>query len=246
MKNASPSTSSWKEGLIDSLPITASYIIYGAIFGMLAGQAGLTSWESIAMSVLVYSGASQFAGSSLIAEQASVWAIILTTCLLNLRHFLMGLSISPHYQRFSTAQVNGLAFFLTDEQYALTLNRFRHRESDVPYILSVSVALYTGWCGGTWIGTAAGAWIPDPASLGLGFSFTAMFLALAYYQLSSLLRIFAFLLCGAASVFLSFVVPNGLPVLIAGCLAFAIGYFWPTQEDGDQTAAEETRGAESA
>lgn len=246
MKNETPH-SSWKQGLLDALPLIASYVLFGAIFGMMAGQAGLSSWESVAMSLLVYSGAAQFAASSMIAEHAGIWAIILTTCLLNLRHFLMALSISPHYQRFSRSQVNALAFFLTDEQYAVTLNRFRHHQSDLPYIVSVSVSLYAGWCTGTWIGTAAGSWIPDPAALGLGFSFTAMFLALAYYQLSSLIRILTFLLCGALAVGLSFVVPTGLPVLIAGCLAFAIGYALPAKDaEEEQGEKEDTRGVESA
>ncbi|USG67313.1 AzlC family ABC transporter permease [Brevibacillus ruminantium] len=245
MKNAPPLASTWKQGLLDAAPLIASYILFGAIYGMIAGQAGLTSWETLAMSLFVYSGAAQFAASSMIAEHAGMWAIILTTCLLNLRHFLMALSISPHYQRFTNSQVNALAFFLTDEQYAITLNRFRHHQSDLPYIVSVSVSLYASWCGGTLLGTAAGNWIPDPASLGLGFSFTAMFLALAYYQLSSVIRIFAFLLCGAVSVGLAFVVPTGLPVLIAGCLAFAIGYLLPVKEEADHLT-EDNRGVESA
>lgn len=242
MKWPPQTAASLKQGAWDALPITASYILFGAIFGMMSMQAGLTAWESVAMSIFIYTGAGQFSAISMLSEHASMWAIILTTCLLNTRHLLMGISISPYYQRFSSAQVNTLAFFLTDEQYAITLNRFRHHQSDVPYIVGVGVSLYLSWMAGTWLGTIAGQWIPDPASLGLGFSFTAMFLALAYYQLVSLARILTFLFCGAIAVYFALVLPSGLHLLIAGLTAFLIGYVLPP---GKETTEEEAVTASS-
>jgi 4-azaleucine resistance transporter AzlC len=246
MKWSQDSLDSMRRGFLDALPITASYVLFAAIFGMLALQTGLSAWESVAMSLIVYTGAGQFAALSMLAEQASASAIILTTFLLSSRHFLMGLSMSPHYQRFSPAEVHLLAFFLTDEQYAITLNRFRHHQSDVPYILGVSLPLYFSWCGGTWLGAVAGQWIPDPASMGLGFSFTAMFLALAYYQLTTLVRVFTFLLCGAVAVGLALVLPSGLDLLAAGILAFAIGYAWPNREPRESSEQPAVQEVESA
>lgn len=235
------SYSSFKNGLWDALPIMASYVLFGAIYGMMALQAGLNTWESLAMSLFVYSGAAQFSAVSMIAEQASMWAVLITTCLLNTRHLLMGLSISPHYQQFSRKQVDGLAFLLTDEQYAIALNRFRHEQSRASYIFGVGVSLYLCWIVGTWIGTVAGQWIPDPASLGLGFSFTAMFLALAYYQLVSVARIATFLICGAIAVLFSILLPNGLHLLIAGVVAFLVGYMLPAKDQSGTQAAPQSR-----
>ena len=246
MKSSLQSMAAFKSGLLDALPITASYIPFGAIFGMVAMQAGLTSWESIAMSMFVYTGAGQFSAVSMIAEQAGFWAILITICLLNTRHLLMGLSISPYYQQFSNAKVNVLAFFLTDEAYAITLNRFRREKSQEAYIYGVSISLYLSWVFGTWLGTVAGQWIPDPASLGLGFSFTAMFLALAYYQLVSVVRIVTFLLCGGLAVLCALWLPNGLHLLIAGAVAFFIGYLLPSREEADAASAEPARGGETA
>ncbi|UFJ41685.1 AzlC family ABC transporter permease [Brevibacillus humidisoli] len=237
MKQTEKARPSYRQGMIDALPITISIVLFGAIFGMLCLQVGLTPWQSVAMSLMVYAGSAQFTALSMLGEQASLWAIVLATFLLNSRHFLMGLSMSVHYQRFSAKQTNLLAFFLTDEQYAITLNRFRHHRSDIGYIVAVSLLLYTAWSVGTLIGTLAGRWIPDPDSLGLGFSFTAMFIALAYYQLTSALRIFTFFLCGTAAVALAQVLPNGLHLLAAGIVAFLIGYLVPqTKTD---TADEE-------
>lgn len=237
---------SMRQGIIDSLPITVSIILFGAIFGMLSLQTGLSAWQSVAMSLIVYAGSAQFTALSMLAEQANPWAIVLATFLLNSRHFLMGLSMSPHYQRFSPLEVYTLAFFLTDEQYAITLNRFRHHQSEVGYIFGVSLALYVGWCGGTWVGTVAGKWIPDPASLGLGFSFTAMFLALAYYQLFSFVRVLTFLVCGTVAVGLALVLPSGLHLLAAGLLAFAIGYVMPVSEKNRAAGHAAVQEVESA
>lgn len=246
MIGSSASRASFRSGLWDALPLTASYILFGAIFGMMSMQAGLSAWESVAMSLFVYSGAAQFSAISMLADHAGMWAIVLTTCLLNTRHLLMGLSISPYYTRFSTSQVNGLAFYLTDEQYALSLNRFRQHPSEASYLVAIGASLHVSWCTGTWLGTVAGQWIPDPSSLGLGFSFTAMFLALAYYQLISFTRILTFLLCGGLAVYAAMTLPNGLHLLIAGLVAFFIGCAVPTKAAGEGTPAKSAQEVESA
>jgi 4-azaleucine resistance transporter AzlC len=234
----------FRQGLIDALPITLSFILFGGIFGTLSMQVGLSPWQSAAMSLIVYAGSAQFTALSMLAEQANWWAIVLATFLLNSRHLLMGLSLSPYYQHLSTKQVNLLAFFLSDEQYAITLNRFQRQGSDIRYIVAVSLMLYAGWNVGTLLGTIAGRWIPDPAALGLGFSFTAMFLALAYYQLTSALRIFTFVFCGAAAVGLALILPDGLHLLAAGVISFLIGYLFPQAEPDTAGTNRQAQGEE--
>ncbi|MFM1653999.1 AzlC family ABC transporter permease [Brevibacillus sp. B_LB10_24] len=227
-----------RQGLIDAAPISVSVALFGAIFGMLSIQAGLSGWQSLAMSLIVFAGSSQFTALSMLSERAGSLSIILATFLLNSRHFLMGLSLSPYYRSFPKLLTGIFAFFLTDEQYAIILNRFRHHPSHAAYVFTVGLALYIGWCAGTWLGTIAGQWLPDPAALGLDFSFTAMFLALAYYQLGSLLRILTFLATGAVAAGLALLLPNGLHLLAAGLFAFAVGYFAqqsPVEQEAETT-----------
>jgi len=243
---SSDSRAAFRQGFLDALPITASYVLFAAIFGMLSLQAGLVPWQSVAMSLIVYAGAAQFTALSMLADDASLWAIVLTTFLLNSRHLLMGFSLAPYYQHYTRTQVNGLAFLLTDESYAITLNRFQKHFNHPAYTFAVSISIYIAWAGGTWLGTAAGHLIPDPASLGLGFSFTAMFLALAYYQLSSLLRILTFIGLGVLAIWLSLLLPSGLPLLIVGIVAFAIGYFLPAEKAAKAEASSQMQEVESA
>ncbi len=245
MKQPVSRRTEYRQGLLDALPLTISLILFGGIFGMLSIQAGLTSWQSLAMSLIVFAGASQFTAISMIPEHTGIWAIILTTFLLNSRHLIMGLSMAPHYKDFSQKHVNVLAFLFVDEQYALSLNRFRQHKSDATYALAVGLSLYLSWAFGTWIGTIAGQWLPDPAALGLNFSFTAMFLALAYYQLQSVARIMAFLFCGAIAVWLGMILPNGLHLLAAGIVAFGIGYFLPQKQENTAREANSTQEVKS-
>ncbi|MFC3882133.1 AzlC family ABC transporter permease [Bacillus songklensis] len=224
----------WKKGFTDALPIAFSFILFGGIFGMLSVQTGLSVLESVGMSLIVFAGSAQFTAISLLSDHASMWTIILVTFFINSRHLLMGLSMSPYYQPFSNKFSTIMAFFLIDEQYAITMNHFRHHKATQRYIMAVSFTLYGTWVIGTWLGTLTQSLIPDPEQLGLGFSFTALFLALVYFQFTSPLRIAVFILCGVASVLFSFILPYGLHLLAGGAIAFAIGYFFNNEKVGEQ------------
>ena len=220
-----------KQGFIDAIPIGLSLVVFGAIFGVMSIQADLSIWESVVMSLIVFAGSAQFASLSLISEDVYIWTIVLTTFLINSRHLLMGLSMSPYYTSFPKWYTNILAFFLIDEQYAITLHRFKDHRPHLAYIISVSLTLYITWFIGTVLGGFVGALIPDPGGLGLGFSFTAMFLSLVYFQLSSRLRVFTFIVCGALAVFLVSIIPSGLNLLVAGMIAFLFGYFFEAEKE---------------
>ncbi|MGO0062186.1 AzlC family ABC transporter permease [Brevibacillus fluminis] len=249
MIQAKPAESKWaafREGVVDALPMVFSFVIFGGIFGLLATNTGLLAWQSVAMSLVVFAGSAQFTALSMLGEHTGLVAIIIATFLLNSRHLLMGLSMSPYYKSYPTKHVNMLAFLFIDESYAITLNRFRTHPSNMMYVYGTSLALYATWVGGTWLGTVAGKWLPDPASLGLGFSFSAMFLALVYYQLYSPLRIVTFVACGGAAVVLAFILPNGLHLLAAGLLAFGIGYFLGPKQETAPSEENLPKGVESA
>ncbi|MFD1739746.1 AzlC family ABC transporter permease [Bacillus salitolerans] len=222
----------WKKGFLDALPIGLSLLVFGAIFGLMSIQADLSAWQSMAMSLIVFAGSAQFATLSMLTDGVNFWMIVLTTFLINSRHFLMGLSMSPYYKGFSTTYTNVMAFFLIDEQYAIKLNHFRNHLPNKYYIIAVSLTLYLTWFIGTSIGTVAGSWIPDPEKLGLGFSFTAMFLALVYFQLTSLKKVIVFIVCGGLAILLTLLLPNGLNLLITGIVAFLIGFV--SKEDKEQ------------
>ncbi|MEJ8544932.1 AzlC family ABC transporter permease [Brevibacillus borstelensis] len=215
---------SWKQGIRDSVPIGMSFLVFGGIFGMMALQAGMSSGESVLMSFFVHAGSSQFAVLPMLVEGAGFWTMVMVTFFMNSRHLLMAMSLAPYYSRHNRRFADLIAFFLSDEQYAITYNRIRQAGFDKAYILSVSIFLHLFWALGTWLGSLFGQFLPDPERFGLEFSFTAMFLALTVGLLTSPMRIAVFVGCGAVACLFSLVADSGLHVLGAGLLAFAVGY----------------------
>ncbi len=216
----------WRRGLKDALPISISLLLFSGIFGVMAMQSGITPFEAVLMSASVFAGAAQFAALPMIADQASMITVFLTVFLLSSRYFLTSLSMSPYYAQFGSSFSNISAFFMSNEQYAVTYTHFSHYRSTKSYITAVSLFLYGSWILGTLIGTLISELIPgDPRTMGFSFTFTAMFLAMAFNQLSTKFLLFTFILCGLLSTYLATALPYSLHILISGIIAFFIGYF---------------------
>jgi 4-azaleucine resistance transporter AzlC len=166
------------DGVKKSIPVAISVFAYGLVFGVLARQAGLTMLEALLMSGLVYAGASQFVALGLWAMPLPVGAIILTTLIVNLRHLLMGASVSPWFSRLPFTKVYGTLFFLSDESWALLMGEFARGKRNAAFLLGSGAALYVAWVSAALVGRTLGGVIQDPAQWGLDFTFTAVFIAL--------------------------------------------------------------------
>jgi len=166
------------DGAKKSIPIAASVFAYGLVFGVLARQAGLSLLEALLMSGLVFAGASQFVALGLWAAALPVGAIILTTLIVNLRHLLMGASISPWFSRLPFARAYGTLFFLSDESWALLMGDFARGKRNAAFLLGSGAALYIAWVSAAIVGRTLGGVIQDPAQWGLDFAITAVFIAL--------------------------------------------------------------------
>jgi 4-azaleucine resistance transporter AzlC len=150
---------------------------FGLVYGVLARQAGLSLPATIAMSALVFAGASQFTAVS-IWGQASGPLIVLTTLIINLRHLLMGASVAPHLREESKAWKGILAFGLVDESYALAISRYLQGEGSREFFLAANLALYATWVLSGLVGGLAGGQVVDPGRWGIGLVFPLTFLGL--------------------------------------------------------------------
>jgi len=153
-------------------------VAYGLVYGMLAGQAGMTLGEAGCMSAFVFAGASQFVALDMWTQPLSVAALALMALVVNLRHVLMGASLGPHIAGVGALRAYGSMFFLVDEGYALTAAYHARGGRKASFLLGTGLVLYVVWLGATLVGHAAGGLVPDPARFGLDFAFTAAFLAL--------------------------------------------------------------------
>jgi 4-azaleucine resistance transporter AzlC len=159
-------------------PLDVGVAAFGLVFGAAAVNAGLSAVEALLMSVLVFSGAAQFTGVTMLAAGANSLTIVLTTLALGLRHVLMGASIASYLRGLRVGWRALLAYFLVDESYAVAISRYRGGRGDPWFFLGAGLALFVVWTLATVAGASLGRLIPDPSMLGLDLVFPFIFLGL--------------------------------------------------------------------
>jgi len=98
-----------------TVPLAASSLAYGLVFGVLARGVGMSMSEVALMSTLVFSGAAQLVVLGLWAAPLPVAGILVATLVVSLRHLLLGASLQPWFARLPTRRAYGTIFFLSDE-----------------------------------------------------------------------------------------------------------------------------------
>jgi 4-azaleucine resistance transporter AzlC len=167
-----------RRGVVDVLPLIFGTAPFGAITGVAAVDAGLGFPETMALSVLVFAGASQLAALELLSSDAHLAVVVVTAAVINLRMMMYSASIAPYFERFSAAWRAGLSYLLTDPSYALSIVEFRS-DRDIDhraYYLGVATTLWVTWQLTTVVGFVLGAGVPDGWQL--DFLVPLVFLAL--------------------------------------------------------------------
>ena len=172
-----------REGFVASLALVPSVFVYGTVFGGLAVQAGLRPVEVWGMSLLVFAGASQFVAVPMLAAGAPALAIVVTTYVINMRHYLMAATLAPSFRTFPRGWLALVAHVINDEAFAVAVAR---RNPPDPWVfIGSAAAVFASFFVGMGIGTQLGGLVADPARWGLDFAFPAVFLALVAVQLRS-------------------------------------------------------------
>lgn len=168
----------FRQGVRDVIPILLGMIPFGFIAGIAAVNAGLGLPEAVGLSAIVFAGASQLAALDLIGRDAPLAIVVVTAVVINLRMLMYSASIAPHFQNLSRRMKATVAYLLTDPAYALTIVRYRNKESTRPvaYYLGVAVTIWVVWQLATVGGVVLGTSVPE--SLGLEFAVPLVFLAL--------------------------------------------------------------------
>ncbi|MCM5681820.1 AzlC family ABC transporter permease [Schlegelella sp. S2-27] len=169
-------------GMQRSAPLALGVAAYGLVWGALAGQAGLAPLETGLMSAAVFAGAAQFVALGFWqgggAHALPLWPIVVTTLIVNLRFVLMSASLYPMFEREAARRRWLTAFWISDENWALTSAELAQGRGSVGFLLGGGLLVYGAWLLSSVAGRLAGTWLGDPARFGLDFAFTASFLAL--------------------------------------------------------------------
>ena len=154
---------------------------FGFVFGLSAREAGFSPIEAMAMSTIVFAGASQFAAVGYVASGLAWPGIILLTALLNARHLLYSAALRPWLRDVPLPRRAVMAHLLTDEAFALSISHFRRigRSDERGYWIGAIVATFIPWNLATLGGVVLGAQIPEPGRLGIDVIFPAAMIGLA-------------------------------------------------------------------
>lgn len=206
-----------------TLPITLGYLPVGFAYGVLAVKSGLSAFNTIAMSVVVFAGSAQLIAVGMLAVGAPGITVVLTTLVVNLRHLLMSAALAPHLSDWPRRLLPAFCFQLTDETFALHLSRFEKNERDPATTLMVNVMAQTSWVLGGVLGVVCGSFIGDVRPLGLDFALPAMFIALICGQFKSKVHVLAGVAAGALALFLPGLGVGQWSVLAATAVAATLG-----------------------
>jgi predicted branched-subunit amino acid permease len=192
---------------------------YGISFGAVAAAAGLSVPQAAALSLLMFTGGSQFAFVGLAASPLSGAA---TAVLLGTRNALYGLRLSSvlevrGWRRLAAAQVT------IDESSAMAIgNEDRAALSRLAFWWT-GLSVFVCWNGATVVGAVGADALSDPSVLGLDAAGPAAFIALLAPRLRNRELWAIALVSAAVAVLVTPFVPAGAPVLCAGVVALAVG-----------------------
>ena len=224
-------------GVRASAPVCLGVIPVGISFGLLAVQAGLTSIQTILMSVFVMAGSSQIMAVGMIGQGAVISTIVIATFFINLRHVVMSSSVMNRLRETPLLHKLVGAFALCDESFAIfSLSG----EKNFSLLLGANTALYGAWVGSTVIGCLLNLFLPNIVVKSFGIAFYAAFIAMLMPRVlkNHRLIILVILTAGINSL-LQLFLPASWGVICSMILGAGIGTF-VFDEDIDQTSEKQT------
>lgn len=208
----------------DSLSVALPVGTYGAAFGAASVAAGFSISQTCALSLLLFSGASQFAVVGVMGAGGGALSAIATGALLGVRNGLYGLRMSPILKlkgvmRFLGAQIT------IDESTGVALSQEDRGESAMRYgFIATGVGVYLFWNLFTLLGALGAQAIGDPSSWGLDAAVPAAFLGLLWPRLNSRKTRVAGLLAAFMAIALTPFVSAGVPIIATVLIALLIGW----------------------
>ncbi|HET8779416.1 MAG TPA: AzlC family ABC transporter permease [Agromyces sp.] len=210
----------------DSLAVGIATAAYGISFGALAVAAGLDIWQTCFLSLVMFTGGSQFALVGVLAGggTAAGGSAIATAGMLGIRNVVYGMRMKPVVDRGGLLRRIAAAWVTIDESTAVALAQPEERSARVGFWVTGAV-IFVGWNLTTLAGALIGDALGDTRAWGLDAAAAAAFVGLLWPRLK---RFQAGAVAVAAAVVATLTIPvlmPGLPVLVAAAVAIIVGWF---------------------
>jgi predicted branched-subunit amino acid permease len=208
----------------DAIGIGVAVAAYGFVFGAQGVATGLSLAQTMALSLLMFTGASQFALVGVLSAGGTGVAAALTALMLGARNALYGLRMAP-LLRVSGAKRLLAAQWTIDESTAMALACESHADERAARVAfwATGVSIYVFWNLSTLLGGLGAKALGDPRTLGLDAVIPAAFLALLWPRLKGREPWAIAVLAAIAAILLTPVLHPGLPVLAAALVAIIAG-----------------------
>ena len=162
------SNADFREGLKSGFPIALSAAPFGALFGAVAVDNGLSVAEATIMSGTVYAGASQLVGIELFGQKVAPWLIVLSVFAVNFRHILYSAAIARMITNWTFLQKAVGFFVLVDPQFAESVRKYENTGVvGFAWYMGFATPIYILWLIMTIVGASLGNLVGDPKAIGL-------------------------------------------------------------------------------
>lgn len=210
-----------RQVVVDSLGVGIATGLYGVSFGAVATASGLDVWQACVLSLLVFTGASQFAFAGVLAAGGAPVTGAATAVLLGSRNAFYGVALAPRLQ------VRGWRRLLTahlviDESTAMGLGQVDDRRTRLAFRVT-GLSVFVLWNLMTLVGAVAGEALGDPRTFGLDAAVGAAFLALLWPRLTAWPQRLVAVAGAAAATGLVPWTAAGVPVIVGGAVAVVLG-----------------------
>ncbi len=205
------------------LSIAVATGLYGVSFGALSVTSGFDLWQTMALSLLLFSGGSQFAFIGVIGGGGTGAAALTAASLLGIRNAVYGMQMNAlvrptGWRRFVAAHV-------TIDESAATASGLTDPVERRLGFWSAGIGVFILWNAFTVVGALVGGALGDPAKWGLDGAAVAAFLGLLWPRLRGREPAAIAVVCALVTIVAVPLVAPGLPILIAAAVAGAIGWF---------------------
>lgn len=171
----------FRDGFKISISAMPGIFAWGMVTGMAMVKSGLTIWQALGMTFMVYAGSAQLASLPLMIANASVWVIFATAMIVNLRFVIFAAALGPHFAHLPWHRRIWYGYFNADMMMALFPQRFPPETLYRPagklgFFSGVGFPNWWAWQAGSVTGIVLASQIPQ--SWGIGFAGTLALLAI--------------------------------------------------------------------
>lgn len=204
-----------------ALSVALTVGLYGAAFGAAGVTAGFSILQTCLLSILLFSGASQFAVVGIMGAGGAAISAIATATLLGFRNALYGLQMAPILRVKGIRRV--LAAQITiDESTAVATLQDNDEDRKRGFYLT-GIGVYIFWNLFTFLGALGASAIGDPSVWGLDSAVPAAFLGLIWPRLKNKLQFIVSAIAIAWALLLTPITPAGIPIITTVLLAIVFG-----------------------